>query len=150
MSLDVYLTMPGAHIAQGSSGIFVREDGQNKQISREEWDTRFPGREPAMVVGIDSDDEVFSANITHNLSKMADEAGLYECLWRPDEIGVTHARQLIGRLYAGLCALESDSERFAKLNPKNGWGDYNGLVEFVANYLAACRQWPDAAVYVSR
>ena len=24
-------------------------------------------------------------NITHNLTEMADKAGIYKCLWRPDE-----------------------------------------------------------------
>lgn len=30
--------------------------------------------------------ELFSANITHNLSRMAAAAGIYECLWRPEEM----------------------------------------------------------------
>lgn len=38
---------------------------------------------------------LYEANITHNLNKMAAEAGIYECLWRPDEHGITHARQII-------------------------------------------------------
>lgn len=29
--------------------------------------------------------ELFEANITHNLNKMAKEVGIYEYLWRPDE-----------------------------------------------------------------
>ena len=33
--------------------------------------------------------QVFSANITHNLGKMADEAGIYKALWRPDEVEIT-------------------------------------------------------------
>jgi hypothetical protein len=28
----------------------------------------------------------------HNLTKMAGTAGLYDCLWRPEEIGITTAR----------------------------------------------------------
>ena len=33
----------------------------------------------------------YSANITHNLGKMAEEAGIYKHLWRPEEIGITKA-----------------------------------------------------------
>ena len=36
-------------------------------------------------------DYVCDLNITHNLNKMASELGVYEHLWRPDEIGVTKA-----------------------------------------------------------
>lgn len=34
---------------------------------------------------------LYDANITHNLNRMADEAGIYEHVWRPEEIGVTTA-----------------------------------------------------------
>lgn len=29
---------------------------------------------------------VFSANITHNLGEMADKAGIYKALWRPEDL----------------------------------------------------------------
>jgi len=38
---------------------------------------------------------IFEANITHNLNRMAQAAGIYEALWCPDEIGITKAAQLI-------------------------------------------------------
>ena len=93
---------------------------------------------------------VHSANITHNLNKMADEAGIYKHLWRPDEIEITKAEQLIEPLRAGLELLKSDPERFKKFNPENGWGTYEGLVSFVQEYLASCEENPDAEVSVSR
>lgn len=93
---------------------------------------------------------VFSANITHNLNKMAGEAGIYEALWRPEEVGITTAVQLIEPLRKGLALLRSDPERFKKLNPKNGWGDYDGLVRWVAEYLEACEANPDATVEADR
>ena len=92
----------------------------------------------------------YSWNITHNLSTMADEAGIYKALWRPEEIGITKAAQLIEPLKAGLAKLESDPERFEKLNPSNGWGNYETLVFFVRGYLAACEETPDAEVYACR
>ena len=147
MSLDVYLEIEGA--TRGGSGIFVREDGATKEISRAEWDEKFPGREP-VVAHLSPCGSVFSRNITHNLGRMALEAGIYSHLWRPEEIGISHARQLIDPLAHGLDVLESDPDRFRGFNPKNGWGSYDGLCEFVRAYLAACREYPDAAVTVSR
>lgn len=94
--------------------------------------------------------EVYEANITHNLNKMAGEAGIYQHLWRPDEIGVTKARQLIDPLRAGLAKLKADPTHFEQFNATNGWGKYPGLVEFVERYLAACIDNPDAEVRVSR
>lgn len=94
--------------------------------------------------------QIYERNITHNLNKMADEAGIYMHLWRPDEIGITKACQLIEPLTAGLALLESDPARFTPFNSPNGWGMYPHLVEFVRDYLESCIANPDAAVEVSR
>lgn len=94
--------------------------------------------------------EIYSRNITHNLNKMADAAGIYYHLWRPDEIGITTAQQLIEPLQKGLEQLRTQPETFRQFNPTNGWGTYEGLIDFVEDYLAACEQDPDAAVEVSR
>ena len=94
--------------------------------------------------------EVFDYNITHNLTRMADEAGLYNVLWRPEEQGITKAAELIGPLRDGLDRLKASPEHFKQFNPPNGWGDYHGLVRFVEKYLKACIENPDAIVEVSR
>ena len=93
---------------------------------------------------------VYERNVTHNLNRMADAAGIYEHLWRPDEIGVTKAVQLIEPLRAGLSKLLADPDNFRTFNPVNGWGDYEGLVDFVREYLSACEANPDADVSVDR
>jgi hypothetical protein len=150
MSLDVYLMMPSA-CGTSSGRIYVRRNGRTEEVSRSEWHEMYPDRVvPVSVVMPDEDGEVYWRNITHNLGKMASEAGLYEAMWRPDEHGLTHARDLIGPLRDGLATLQSDSERFKAFNPENGWGDYDGLLAFAASYLAACMNWPDAEVRVSR
>jgi len=148
MSLDVSLTVNYVECKTDDPTIFIREGGRVVQISREEWNKRFPEREPVMVRT--DPHEVFSANITHNLNKMAAEAGIYKHLWRPEEIGITKARELIEPLRAGLELLRNNPRRFKKFNPPNRWGNYDGLVEFVSEYLAACERWPDADVSVSR
>jgi len=97
-----------------------------------------------------STEEFYSANITHNLNRMAEEAGIYTHLWRPDEIGITKAEQLIEPLRAGLARMKADPPRFEKHNAGNGWGLYEHFVPWVEKYLAACEQNPDADVNVSR
>lgn len=93
---------------------------------------------------------VYDGNITHNLTAMADAAGIYQHLWRPEELGITKAYDLIEPLQAGLERLRADPKTFKALNPPNGWGNYDGLVQFVSDYLAACIANPDADIEVSR
>lgn len=152
MSLDVYLTadVPPTAPTDGS-GIFVRRNGQTVEMSRAEWDCAFPNQEPVILTAeADVNTGVYSANITHNLGKMADAAGIYEHLWRPDEIGVTKAGELIDPLTEGLARLKSDPAKYEQFNASNGWGLYEHFVPFVERYLTACKQYPNALVRVSR
>lgn len=95
-------------------------------------------------------DTLYERNVTHNLNRMADAAGIYQHLWRPGEIGITRAAELIAPLEAGLAALLAEPARFKEYNPSNGWGSYEGLCDFVNEYLEACRAHPGAIVSVSR
>lgn len=152
MSLDVYLELDEPLVPPAMEPrIYVRRDGRTVEISREEWDELNPGREPVTLApSYEISSTVYSANITHNMGRMARECGLYEPLWRPEEIGITHARQLIEPLRSGLFVLANDREHYEQFNPENGWGSYDGLLEFTRDYLAACEQFPHAKVRVWR
>lgn len=98
---------------------------------------------------------LFERNITHNLGVMADEAGIYTALWRPETLETMgpdgkQAGYLVSILEKGLDDLKARPDYFAQFNPENGWGDYDGLVEFVTDVLDACRQCPEAKVRVWR
>ena len=106
---------------------------------------------------------VFSLNITHNLGAMAREVKysaekndgyedltLYTVLWRPEECGFWQAKDIADLLDIGWCILRSDPDRFKKFNPENGWGDYDGLCNFVYEYRNACWDNPEAELRVSR
>ena len=99
MSLDVYLT-------------------RKKWVSYDEGKTH-----------TEENEEVYWANITHNLSKMAGEAGIYEALWRPEEIGKTKATEIVE-----LADLKARPEHFKTFNSPNGWGMYEHFVPFVEKY----------------
>ena len=150
MSLDVYLTLKGQSVIR-SDQIYIRENGQNVPVSPEEWAIRSLNRQPTVIRGyVDDSGEVYSANITHNLTTMAKVADLYYPLWRPNEIRIQFARQLIPYLENGLNLLLSDPRGFKKFNPPSGWGSYELLVQFTENYLAAARRYPKSEVSVSR
>ena len=90
------------------------------------------------------------ANAGGNGRSMAAEAGIYECLWRPDEHGITRASQLIEPLRNGLVVMRADRARFEAFNAPNGWGMYENFVPWVARYLEACEANPTATVEVCR
>ena len=95
-------------------------------------------------------EEFYSANITHNLNKMADAAGIYNYLWNPDKLHIIKAKELIEPLTKGLAELKASPAKYELYNAPNGWGLYEHFVPFVENYLNACIENPDANVNVSR
>lgn len=149
MSLDVSLITGQRVFRKGGTGVFVRDDGKTRELSDQEVMEKFPNA----IVNVQEDyetNEVFTANITHNLGPMANASDLYEALWRPDEKGWKNAKDIIPILEAGLKDLIENPTAAKRFNPDNGWGSYEGLVKFVQNYLEACIAYPDAKIEVSR
>jgi len=94
--------------------------------------------------------EIFSINITHNLTEMASKAGIYYALWRPEEEGYKDAKDIIPVLEKGLKDLKERPEYFKQFDAENGWGTYEHFVPFVEEVLNACKKDPDSIIYVSR
>ena len=94
-------------------------------------------------------DQVFWRNITHNLGKMADAAGIYDVLWHPNDKGQVRAKDIVPALKAGLSDLLNRPGHFQQFDAKNGWGLYEHFVPFVQAVLAACEANPDALVRAS-
>jgi len=95
-------------------------------------------------------ESVYSGNITHNLGKMAGEAGIYHALWRPEEINKTKAGEIVELLEKGLADLKDRPIYFSKFNAPNGWGTIGDFVVFVERYLEACKEYPEAKIEVDR
>ena len=114
-------------------------------------------------------EELYWANITHNLGKMADEAGIYEALWRPyrlhknykhfdiyeDEIDFEqsvniYAKDIVDIVEKGLKKLIDKPDYYAKFNSPNGWGTYENFVPWIERYLEALKEYPISKVLVDR
>ena len=95
-------------------------------------------------------EELFQANITHDLNRMAAFAGIYSCLWRPEDDGITEARQLIAPLEKALADLKARPVYYLQFDSSNGWDPYVHFVHFVEQYLRACKKYPLAIVVVYR
>lgn len=144
MSLDVYLCEPEVDLAElKAAADLCMEHGMDvaSMILKAKAESQERGWDM---------EEYFHANITHNLNNMAGEAGVYEALWSPEEMGWSRASDILPALEKGLNLLRSDPDRFRSFSPKNGWGTYDGLVKFVESYLEACRKYPDSVIRVSR
>ena len=80
---------------------------------------------------------------------MARAAGIYEHLWRPHEMGIETAGQLIEPLERGISLMKQDPQRFRALDSPNGWGTYRDFLPWLETLLQACRDYADAKVDVS-
>lgn len=97
------------------------------------------------------DAEVFSANYTHNCNTMAEAAGIYKYVWRPDECpDVKCAGDLIVPLQRGINEMVSNPAKYIAMNPPNGWGSYETFLPWLQNYRQACVDYPKAQVGVCR
>lgn len=93
---------------------------------------------------------LYSANITHNLWKMADAAGIYYALWRPEEVSCKYAKDITPILTEWLKKLKRAPVKYSKYNSPNWWWTYKHFVPFVEEYLNACIENPNAIIGVSR
>lgn len=166
MSLDVTLYSQESVQKVKGTGIFVRENGGNVELTVEQVKEKFPNFEFDETPDVVYENSVFDYNITHNLGKMAGECGLYEVMWRPYmlhpdfttevdeyEFESNHtmkASDIEQKLSEGLKELVDNPEKYKEYNPENGWGSYEGLVKFGQNYLEAVKAYPDSIIEVSR
>lgn len=91
---------------------------------------------------------VHDQNITHNLNRMAEAAGIYRAVWHLD--GIKTASDLIPILEKGIADMEQRPEYFSTFNAPNGWGMYEHFLPWLRKLLDACRENPMAEVSVSR
>ena len=95
-------------------------------------------------------EEVFDANITHNLNTMAEKAWMYKALRRPEEIEAKQARQIISILEKWLEDMKKNPSKYQKLDSSNGWGTYKQFIPWIEKYLEACKKYPQATISISR
>lgn len=115
-------------------------------------------------------EDVYSANITHNLGKMAAEAGIYEALWRPyrlkpgydipeddhkaqweyEDNNPVRAYEIIPIIEKGLEDMIARPAHYKTFDSSNGWGLYKHFVPFIEKYLEALKEYPESFVECDR
>jgi hypothetical protein len=91
--------------------------------------------------------ELHSQNITHNLNKMAQDAGIYDALWHPGE-GMTAAKWA-KIIKPAMIVMHESPDRFKAFDASNGWGTYGDFMPWLEQLLTACNKNPDSVVSAS-
>lgn len=91
--------------------------------------------------------EHFTANITHNLSRMWSQAGIWEALYESD--GKT-AADILPALEVGCDYMLEHPDECRAHDARNGWGTYKDALPWLQRLIEACRRYPKAEIRVSR
>ena len=91
--------------------------------------------------------EVAEKNITHNLSAMWLEAGIYKELYESEG---KKAEEILPLLESGLALMLEEPERFKKFDSPNGWGTYKNAVPWLSELIVEFKKYPDGIIEVSR
>lgn len=143
MSLDIDLVNPVEVMMPRR--VPVRENGRVVYVPLSQWRKKHPFKGGPLY---EQTRIVWTGNITHGLDRVAKACNLYKPIWTPGEEGIIVARDICSALAAGLLVLETRTEMFRQYEPTNNWGRVEDLISFVAEYLAACKAWPDAVIEV--
>jgi hypothetical protein len=84
-------------------------------------------------------------NITRNLTPMIRKA--IGCGWF--DLQGKKAAEITEQVDDGLADMIANRDAYEELNPPNGWGDYEGCVDFLTSFAAALKDHPKAYVSVS-
>lgn len=91
------------------------------------------------------DDEIDVGNMTYNVSPMYGKAmGI-----TISDLNGKKAEKVIPILIKGIKEMEDNPKIYKKMNPPNGWGDYETAIEFLQDILIACQENSDYKIEVT-
>lgn len=90
---------------------------------------------------------LFSANITHNLYRMWQEAGVHNVLYESHGKRAAEIRETIAE---GVAAMACEPERFRTFDASNRWGTYENALPWLRSVLSACTEYPDGVIRISK
>lgn len=160
MSLDLYIESNTPVLHRGT-GVYIREHGETRELAtKQEVLTYFPDAYPDEIEEKTYEDNVyFHVNLTHNLIEMArkcsalgscstkvtGDLSLYDLMWHPEEnLGIAKPTlEYMTDVMECYKKLLLKPDYFEQFNPKNGWGNYDQLLQGVKNYLNALQSISD-------
>jgi hypothetical protein len=103
-----------------------------------------------VYVGVNRN-EVFWRNYTSNVGGMFGKASVG--IWYDENIVPRYkdfpcpVMKAVAKLI--IRSMRSDPGTYEAMNPKNGWGDYDGALKFMRAIYRACHRNPDGVFYIS-
>lgn len=92
-------------------------------------------------------DEIEVGYYTYNVSPMYTKA--MDIPGLTDGLDGKKCCKMIKTLEKGIKNMEENPKDYKKLNPKNGWGDYEGALKFLKDILIACKKYPKYKIEVN-
>lgn len=92
-------------------------------------------------------EELFSANITHNLTRMWREAGVFDALYESEG---KRAADIVGALTEGVATMAREPDRFHAFSAPNKWGTYEQALPWLERVREACIESPYGVIHISR
>ena len=90
---------------------------------------------------------LFEATYTHNAWALAEKAGIYRYVWKPNDCNdIQTAKDLIAPLTRGIERIEQMESDPAL----SSWQEYETFLAWLKKYLLACKQHPKALVCAER
>lgn len=87
---------------------------------------------------------VYEANITNNLVKMADVLGVYDIIWAAD--GEMIGDEMIKPLAIAIHKLKDEPYYYDQYEAPNEWGTVSQFTKFLEQLLEACIEHPNSIV----
>lgn len=91
----------------------------------------------------------YEFNITHNLARMANAAGI-GMLWDDEWTESNKASELAKHLTNGIAEMEANPMKYRALSSPNGWGTYDHFLPWLKELLDRCNEYPQARISISR
>ncbi len=140
MSLDIYLTVPREKSRAEQAIDLLRANGFDEfadELYARHSEDCGPNR-------------VSSLSIPSALWRMAEQGGFYGYVWRPEQMRVTKSSQMAVHLRRAIAWMESHRGDAPVFSGMGGPGGHARLLQSLREYLAACEEFPDADIEVSR
>lgn len=90
--------------------------------------------------------EIYEGNVTYNLADM-----YYKCIDKEEgfrKLDGMNCKQALLIINNAIQDMLNNSDEYRKLNPKNGWGSYEGLLKVLQDLRACCENNPDGKINV--
>lgn len=90
--------------------------------------------------------EIYEDNVTYNLSKM-----YYKCIDKEkgfEKLDGMNCKKALPIINNAIQDMLNNADEYRKLNPKNGWGSYDGLLKTLQDMRNCCESNPDGKINV--